>query len=146
MNENTICVIEQELNISDGNIKVFVEQKNKSAPFMTFFNLSNSIVGTGVISLAKAIEDSGMALGITLTFISAVIGSFASYLLILCSRKSNENSYPKMVKKILGQKSYILAIICNFLLPFLMCIAYGLVIHENISMVFEYLSDNYVFR
>ncbi|KAF0986622.1 hypothetical protein HZS_7172, partial [Henneguya salminicola] len=127
---------------SDEKVAVFVDGKKKSSIGMSFFNFANSILGTGIIFLPDAIKKSGPALGFILAFLSAIITAYTCYLLVISAKKYKITSYSELVKKVLGQKAYIFAAFCNLLLPFLMCVTYGVVSSDNMVLVFQHLSPN----
>lgn len=133
--------VEEEKNEEDlqktVNVKVFATKRKGSSLGMAFFNLSNSVVGMGVILLPLCIEQAGFATGLILTFFSFLLSSFTSYLLSVSCAKTNVYTYPALVERVLGRYAFYAASLCNILLPFSMCIAYSKLVSRTLVEVFE---------
>lgn len=122
---------------TDEKVKVFAIKRKGSSLGMTFFNLSNSVVGMGVILLPLCIEQAGFATGLILTFFSFLLSSFTSYLLSVSCAKTKVYTYPALVDCVLGRYAFYVASLCNILLPFSMCIAYSKLVSRTLVEVFE---------
>ncbi|KAJ3253037.1 hypothetical protein HDU77_004773 [Chytriomyces hyalinus] len=62
-------------------------------------NITNTILGSGMLAMPKALSSTGLSLGILLIFICGAASSFGLYLLTLCANKIGRNSSFFLVSK-----------------------------------------------
>mmetsp|Transcript_5018 Transcript_5018/g.7666 ORF Transcript_5018/g.7666 Transcript_5018/m.7666 type:complete len:462 (+) Transcript_5018:83-1468(+) len=60
---------------------------NEASSISCYMNLTNTIIGSGVLGLPYAVAHSGSILGVALVFLSAVCGIFSLHLLSICAVK-----------------------------------------------------------
>lgn len=76
----------------------------KATTISSFINLTNTIIGAGMLSIPKAVNDMGLVVGMTLLVLCALGGAFGLSLLAECSRRvgKEKTSYNLVATEYLG--------------------------------------------
>ncbi|KAF0991618.1 hypothetical protein HZS_1272 [Henneguya salminicola] len=110
-----------------------------SSLVMNIINVSNTVIGGGIISLPYATQKIGLPLSLFLTTLSCLITGYTSYILTLVSIKYKTSSYREITKKNLGNFFWIIHGLCTIWLSLSICIVYSLAITDNVASVFKAL-------
>ncbi|KAF0989815.1 hypothetical protein HZS_407, partial [Henneguya salminicola] len=112
---------------------------------LTAANISNNIVGAGIITLPKALKDSGIGVGILFLAISTIMCGWTFTMMAVCGEFCKTTTYEKTVQKLLGKPGYYAVIICTILFPISSAIAYGITIAANLQSFFMGIFPEYSF-
>lgn len=74
-------------NYSDPGAVPELAALNEASFISSYMNLTNTIIGSGVLGLPYALAYSGSVLGVILIIVSAVCGIFSLHLLAICAQK-----------------------------------------------------------
>lgn len=130
--------------IRSSTTRDLLTRRNKnSSKKMTIFNIINTIIGGGIIVLPYCMSMSGLASGLLIIAISAIITHYSLRLLIYSSTNNEDVSYTILCKKAFGNVGYVLLSICQFLFPYLGCISYGMAIIQNFSTIFSFYTPEW---
>ena len=66
------------------------EPGEKQNSFVIVFSIWNIMIGSAIVSLPWAFQQSGMALGIIISFCSFLVSFYSCYLIVLCTGKDQE--------------------------------------------------------
>jgi len=103
------------------------------------FSLISTIIGGGVLSLPYAFARAGILIGLAFLVFIALISDFSVYILVSCSRRSGGVSYEQVAKIAFGRWAQILTMILLFLLTFLCCVAYIILMGDLFTPLTEFI-------
>lgn len=92
----------------------------KHGSFTTIFSCWNAMAGTGIVTMPWAFQQSGILLGVILTFIAFVISYYTCYLVIKTA--GNDIDYTVTLRKHFGKPGWMFGMICfivNLYVPIL---------------------------
>lgn len=72
---------------TDHDFNLGVVHLNEASLLSCYMNMTNTIIGSGVLGLPYALAHSGSVLGVILIFVSAIAGIFSLHLLSICATK-----------------------------------------------------------
>lgn len=108
--------IKQDIKIvkdeNDGN------KTSRSSLFGVFLNLSNALIGAGILAIPYCYSKCGIIGGIILMAIFAVICCWTLNLMIIAGKKMNVCNYEDLGYECYGYYGYILVALCLFLLDY----------------------------
>lgn len=110
-------------------------KKEKSSISFTSFNYINSIVGSGVIGMPYAIHQSGVAMGLIILLVVAVVTDAALCLMIAAARTAQVTTYQELVRASFGRPGFVLATGLQFLYPFISLISYNVIVGDTLRIV-----------
>ena len=102
-------------------IFIIVDEQGKHGSFMTIFCTWNCMAGTALTVIPWAYQQSGIMLGILLTFV-AFMFSFYTCLLVI-KTAGNDVDYTDTLRKQFGKAGYIVGMVCfiiNFSVPIIL--------------------------
>lgn len=92
----------------------------KHGSFTTIFSCWNAMAGTGIVTMPWAFQQSGILLGLILTFIAFVISFYTCYLVIKTA--GSDIDYTDTLRRHFGQKGWAIGMTCfciNLYVPIL---------------------------
>ncbi|KAF0992461.1 hypothetical protein HZS_452 [Henneguya salminicola] len=135
-------------NLFSKALGIFSSSKdNKNSLFMSAFNTTNCMIGSGIIglnynlifALPYAAQKCGLGLSLILSTFAGLLSAYTCLLLTRACVQTGSKSYMEVVEKTLGRVAKFLLSICNILFPSSISIAYGVAIADNLTLVFENL-------
>lgn len=104
-------------------------------------SLITTILGGGVLSLPFAFSKTGLLVGYIMLAVIATASDFSIYLLIYCSRRTPymNSTYEDIASYTLGKRSKVIVCVLLFVLTYLCCIAYLLLIRDLVTSLIEYM-------
>lgn len=106
------------------------------------FNLVSTIVGGGVLSLPYAISKCGVIFGSFCVVLGAAMSTFSIDLLVACSRGCGRGSYSSLAHKAFGHRAKVFTGFLIFLLTWLCCVAYVVLIGDLVAPLVEFFVPN----
>ena len=88
------------------------------------FNLVNSMIGAGILSLPYALSQAGMALGIVLLVGFAALSTMACVLLHRCMISTTKDSYSDMAGELFGPRLAVLVDVVQAVYSYGACVGY----------------------
>jgi len=117
----------------------FESPLRESSAIVAIFNLLNTMVGGGALSLPYAFAKCGWLGGIILVLFSVQISNFALSLLCTLARKVRGTSYPAIVGKTMGAAYAEALDATQFFMLFLVVIAFLILVRDISGDVVEFL-------
>ncbi|XP_058147231.1 sodium-coupled neutral amino acid transporter 5 [Dasypus novemcinctus] len=92
----------------------FMDFEGKTSFGMSVFNLSNAIMGSGILGLAYAMAHTGVLLFLALLLCIALLSSYSIHLLLTCAGVVGIRAYEQLGQKAFGPagKVVVVAVIC----------------------------------
>ncbi|XP_026121207.1 sodium-coupled neutral amino acid transporter 5-like [Carassius auratus] len=87
----------------------FTDFKGKTSFGMSVFNLSNAIIGSGILGLAYAMANTGIIIFVILLLFIAVLSAYSIHLLLECAGVVGIRAYEQLGNHAFGQPGKILA-------------------------------------
>jgi len=106
-----------------------------SGPWGVFFNLTNSVVGAGVIGIPHAIADGGFLIVIFLLVVCGLLTMYSMNTIISLGVANNVHSFEQLAKVAFGNRGFMLVCFFQFTFSFGANIAYLLVVADTIPVV-----------
>ncbi|EDV26650.1 uncharacterized protein TRIADDRAFT_54868 [Trichoplax adhaerens] len=95
------------------------KENDKSGIALSSFNIMNTILATGILGIPYALKQAGFVMGLIILLLVAAISDFTALLLIKSGRLASQSSYQNLARAAFGNMGYYLALVCQFLFPFL---------------------------
>lgn len=106
-------------------------------------NFVNGVLGSGILSLPFALQETGFYTGFLLLILVCLISNYVSVLLINMASLKKVNSYEALAEKAWGRGLFYVTCIFSFLFPFGALVAYVTLIFEtNKSILQQYFISN----
>ncbi|XP_046451044.1 putative sodium-coupled neutral amino acid transporter 11 [Daphnia pulex] len=102
------------------------------------FNYVNSIVGSGIIGMAYALNQAGILMGLILILGLGVVTDYSLIILIKASRISGTQSYQGVMNAAFGKVGYTVLSILQFVYPFIAMVSYNVIVGDTITKVIIY--------
>lgn len=102
-----------------------------------FFNMTNSIVGAGIVGIPRALKNSGMLAGMILLLFLAVTNDWTLRLIILNTKLSGEKTYTSFVAHTFGIFGEVIALLAQGLFAFGGSIGFAVIIGDTIPHVLQ---------
>jgi amino acid permease len=83
---------------------------------VTIFSAANTMIGSGLVSLPWAFQQSGAMLSVILCLIAVLISYYTCNLIIKCAK--HDEDYQKTIYKYLGKSGWMLGLITTTMLIF----------------------------
>lgn len=99
------------------------------------FNFINSIIGSGVIGIPYALQESGFGLGIFLLILMAYITDYSLIIMVRSGHLCGRFSYQGIMEAAFGRPGYILLGILQFVYPFVAMVSYNVVVGDTVTKV-----------
>ncbi|KAH1188023.1 hypothetical protein KIL84_012411 [Mauremys mutica] len=95
-------------------VRVRVKFEGKTSFGMSVFNLSNAIMGSGILGLAYAMSNTGIVLFIVLLICIAVLSAYSIHLLLKCAGVVGIRAYEQLGYRAFGPGGKVVAavVIC----------------------------------
>lgn len=113
-------------------------KKEGSSLAAASFNYVNSIVGSGIIGMAFALNQAGILLGLILIIGLGMVTDYSLIILIRSSLISGTNSYQGVMKAAFGKVGYSVLSLLQFIYPFIAMISYNVIVGDTITKVLTY--------
>ncbi|RDD45740.1 putative sodium-coupled neutral amino acid transporter 11 [Trichoplax sp. H2] len=120
------------------------KENDKSGIALSSFNIMNTILATGILGIPYALKQAGFVMGLIILLLVAAISDFTALLLIKSGRLASQSSYQNLARAAFGNMGYYLALVCQFLFPFLAMMGYLVVIGDSFTRSFHHLDDGTV--
>ena len=117
----------------------YSSQTRESGTQVATFNLLNTVVGGGALSLPFAFSKCGWLVGIIVVACSVEISKFSLNLLCTLARKLSCDSYSEVVRKSMGSRSAEILDLTQFFMLFLVVVAFLVLIRDISSDIIEYV-------
>jgi len=101
-------------------------------------NNINIILGSGILSIPKALQNSGFYPGLIILFLVCVMCDYVCVQLVKMAKKQNVNGYEKLAESVFGNAMYYVICVFCFLSTFGAMMGYSQLIHDSIRSL---LSD-----
>jgi amino acid permease len=130
---NSATALDDDNN--DG-LKVDIDLSQRTAtPTSTFFNLANTVIGAGVLSLPFCFHALGLVLCIVSWCIIAVVATYALHMLIVCAETTRSRSYEDLVENVFGRYAAIAMQVVIVLYAFGAVVGYVIIVGDLIPGV-----------
>ena len=126
--------------LPDAWFPAFSSRMRMSGRMVATFNLLNTVVGGGALSLPFAFKKCGWFVGIVIVIFSVQISSFALGLLCKLARKLSCDSYSEVVRKTMGRRAADLLDLTQFFMLFLVVVAFLILIRDISADIIEFIS------
>ncbi|KAI9321678.1 transmembrane amino acid transporter protein-domain-containing protein [Dichotomocladium elegans] len=107
--------------------------------FASFLNMSNSIIGAGIIGLPFSFREAGFGAGLILLVILTILVDWTVRLLIYNGKLSGRNNYQDLLEHAFGRPGLLAISIAQFVFAFGAMCAYCVIIGDTIPHVFRSL-------
>jgi sodium-coupled neutral amino acid transporter 11 len=129
-----------ETKVDDEDMTVVgADDPGTSTPFQTFLNLSNTIIGAGIIGVPYALELSGVLLGVALLLVVALVTDFSLRLLVSAGRLAGTETYLHLADTTYGLRGRVAASLAQGLFALGACLAYTLILGNTIPEALAYM-------
>eukprot|EP00761_Pharyngomonas_kirbyi_P006526 gb/GECH01006533.1/.p1 GENE.gb/GECH01006533.1/~~gb/GECH01006533.1/.p1 ORF type:complete len:580 (+),score=102.31 gb/GECH01006533.1/:1-1740(+) len=118
-----------------------VRHRGSASVGSSIFNLSNTILGGGVLALPFAMGISGILLGVFLLLFVGFLAFYSLLVLIRCISWTGKRSYRTVAKAALGNWGTIITDVSMFFACFGVCVAYIVLIGDLLPPVLHSLVD-----
>jgi sodium-coupled neutral amino acid transporter 11 len=118
---------------SDGGSEKTVREE--SGVLGASFNLTKTIVGSGIISLPVAIKQSGFLCGIVLLVLMALITDYSIYILVCAGVRTGKVNFQEMTKEAFGRIGSIIVSTIQFIAPLAALVVYIIICGHSLSSV-----------
>ncbi|GIQ86148.1 hypothetical protein KIPB_007944 [Kipferlia bialata] len=115
------------------------QEKASTVPRSTF-NMSNSMLGAGILALAGGLAQSGVFLGLFLMAFCVILHRTALRILVQMTHVTGCNTYKDLVRVLVGPKMAIVLSVCGIALYFGPCCAYYMVAGDYLSQIVPSIS------
>ena len=106
------------------------------------FNLTNSLLGGGTLSLPFVFAKCGVLVSVCLVGFSMSLSIFSLTIICELSEKLGCSSYSEVMEKALGEKARSAATYCLVVMLFFVVIAYLILLRDVASELFEYFTPD----
>ena len=114
----------------------------KSSKIMASIQISNTILGAGIISLPVVVRYLGIILGSLFIILVGILSNFAVFLLLKAHQITKKNEYSSIAKATLGEKGFLFVNIMIILNNFGICCAYFRIFGETIKNILAGFLDS----
>jgi len=114
---------------------------NRTSLPLASFNFINSIVGSGIIGMAYAMQQAGILVGLILLVVMGIITDYSLILLNKCSQITGANSYQGVMNAAFGSSGYVIISFLQFVYPFIAMVSYNVLVGDTITKVVVYYAD-----
>lgn len=122
----------------DNNILAFAEREHrrpKSGLGSAFMNMTNSIIGAGIIGQPYAFRQAGLVAGIILLIMLTVMVDWTIGLIVINSKLSGSHSFQGTMENCFGRKGLITISLAQWAFAFGGMVAYGIIVGDTIPHV-----------
>lgn len=109
-------------------------------------NLTNAIIGAGILTLPYAFSRVGMALGCGLMVVFAFQTVYVCNILRACCSYTRETTYSGLGRNFFGRKLEVAIDSLLGLYAFASCIGYQTILGDEMAVIFALLQENYNFH
>lgn len=150
--EDEISMFDQ-LNIDEGNQHEFTvgnSTENPTGPSFgsslrhAFFNMTNSIVGAGIVGIPMAFLNSGLLMGLILMFILTVVNDWTLRLIIINTKLSGTKTYTGFVTHSYGTLGKVVVLLSQGLFAVGGSIGFTIIIGDSIPHVLRPLFADWI--
>ncbi|EDV26649.1 uncharacterized protein TRIADDRAFT_23041 [Trichoplax adhaerens] len=108
----------------------------------SIFNILNTIIGAGIIGIPYSFRLAGLGLGIIILTLVAIISDYGLIMLIKAGTITDENSYRGVMTAAFGKPGHVIALLTQFLYPFIALMGYCVVVGDIFTKVFRLFGDD----
>ncbi|CAJ1359379.1 unnamed protein product [Effrenium voratum] len=105
----------------------------------TIFNISNTIMGGGILGLPNAMEKLGLVPGCGLLVLAALLGCLTVWMLLIAMEESRQKSYAEVAGVLYGQKAQIWVDFTIILYNFGVLVSYVMIIGDIVPPFLSFL-------
>ena len=131
VNNNNSTTINNENNSSSSSN----EKEHKSTVLGCSSNLVNAIVGSGIVGLPFAIQESGFVPGIVLVLFCALLCEKSLRLLVETAKHSNVPSYETVMEAAYGRFGFLFVAISMFIMAYGAMLSYLMIVKDTFSSI-----------
>ena len=113
--------------------------RGRSSVMEAVFNLTNSIIGAGIIGMPYAVREAGFCAGVLLIVLMGYLTDYSLRLLIRSGQLAGAASYQSMVRIALGRAGFVVLSAAQFAFPLSGMVTYTIVVGHTLPVVFERL-------
>nr|XP_014343337.1 PREDICTED: sodium-coupled neutral amino acid transporter 1 [Latimeria chalumnae] len=106
---------------------------------MSVFNLSNVIMGSGILGLAYALANTGIILFVLLLASMALLALYSIYLLLKCSKETGLMVYEKMGQRAFGTPGRLAVFGATFVQNMGAILSYLIIVRNELPLIISYL-------
>lgn len=106
-----------------------------SSLLQTSFNYINSIIGSGVVGIAYALQQAGFGMGLILLVMFAAITDYSLCILIKAGISTGTSTYQDLVQAAFGLPGFYVLTFMQFIYPFIAMISYNVIIGDTVTKV-----------
>eukprot|EP00929_Paragymnodinium_shiwhaense_P040731 TRINITY_DN21221_c0_g1_i5.p1 TRINITY_DN21221_c0_g1~~TRINITY_DN21221_c0_g1_i5.p1 ORF type:complete len:567 (-),score=107.66 TRINITY_DN21221_c0_g1_i5:330-2030(-) len=112
----------------------------------TVFNLSNTMIGGGILGLPFAMQQNGWAFGVMLLLLVTVASDVTTWMLLYCVDATKEGSYAMVAENLVGPKLGILVDVIIFINILGTCTSYIVIIGDIVPPFLHFLGAPGIFQ
>eukprot|EP00002_Diphylleia_rotans_P006559 TRINITY_DN1591_c0_g1_i6.p1 TRINITY_DN1591_c0_g1~~TRINITY_DN1591_c0_g1_i6.p1 ORF type:complete len:509 (-),score=61.31 TRINITY_DN1591_c0_g1_i6:104-1630(-) len=134
-------------SVTEGDLIVDLSAAQQTTVGAAIFNMTNAILGGGILALPYCFKILGIFFGLFILMIIAIIARYSYSLLHKCCTATNQRSYDQVALHHLGPKSAILVMIFQVVYPFGVLSAYHIIMKQNMETAIAELlgsKDEYI--
>ncbi|KAH3661240.1 hypothetical protein OGAPHI_006647 [Ogataea philodendri] len=128
----------------DNDLHLMMTEHGKSDLQAAFFNMSNSILGAGVVGIPRAFRNSGLLTSLILMVVLAVLNDWTLRLIIVNTKLSGAKTYTAFVSHALGDLGKVAILLAQGLFGFGGNIGFAVIIGDTIPHVLRSLFSSQV--
>ncbi|XP_043917952.1 sodium-coupled neutral amino acid transporter 1 [Protopterus annectens] len=106
---------------------------------MSVFNLSNAIMGSGILGLAYAVANTGIILFVFLLASVTILSVYSIHLLLKCSKETGSMVYEKLGELAFGTPGKLAVFGSTFLQNFGAILSYLFIVKMELPLIIKYL-------
>ena len=95
------------------------------------FNLTNVILGSGIVALPAAIAQSGVVVGLFLILLQALVTNYSLRLLVRCALSLKVGDYEELLRACFGRRGWLTGLAAIFALDFGVMVAFLIIITDT---------------
>ncbi|QPG73042.1 hypothetical protein FOA43_000346 [Brettanomyces nanus] len=123
----------------DAHPFVIANQSSAGNLKSAFFNMTNSIIGAGIVGIPRALKNMGLLSGIVLLIVLALLNDWTLRLIILNTKLSGAKTYTGFVTKNFGRIGKIVVLLSQGLFAFGGSVGFAVIIGDSIPHVLRSL-------
>eukprot|EP00771_Trimastix_marina_P001672 gnl/Trimastix_PCT/2759.p1 GENE.gnl/Trimastix_PCT/2759~~gnl/Trimastix_PCT/2759.p1 ORF type:complete len:439 (-),score=82.42 gnl/Trimastix_PCT/2759:530-1819(-) len=128
--------------MDDKEAAILPPKQGDSSRFAAIFNLTNTVVGCGILTLPYACRESGLLVFLILLVAMSALSYLTMLILVKCTEVTGEYTYKDLAKGLLGKRFggiLIETLIVIYTLG--CCISFGVIVGDYTAPVFAQLID-----
>jgi amino acid permease len=119
------------------------EKEHKSTQLGCASNLINAIVGSGIVGLPFAIQQTGFVAGIFLVLLCAILTEKSLRLLIETAKHSQVPTYETLAEAAFGRFGFLFIAVNMFIMAYGAMLSYLMIVKDTFALVLGVAMDDY---